>query len=300
MKQVISFSRRTDGIAFYMNRLEMAIEEEVIVVRNPINKKISQVSLKPHDVAGFVLWSKDFHNFLKKWEIFSKYTPSILLSNETIPVYFHFTRNSIVKVLEPLTPSLEKSFSQLDELIEITSSDHIMWRFDPIVFWKEDGILVNNLDDFKEIALNFADFGVKRCTISFASYYAKVERRMKKYSFNYYKPSIKEMTKITKELIKIANQYKIKIYACCNPDLLKIPQIFQAHCVEGNYLSKLWNIKLSLAKDYGQREACGCTKSRDIGGYNKEWECHHGCLYCYANPNNMIYEQSIKKKLAQK
>jgi len=43
-----------------------------------------------------------------------------------------------VKVLEPLAPPFEKTFSQLDELIEITSSDHIMWRFDPIVFWKED------------------------------------------------------------------------------------------------------------------------------------------------------------------
>ena len=64
MKQIISFSRRTDGIAFYIDRLEKAIEEEVIDVRNPINKKVSQVSLKPCDVAGFVLWSKNFHNFL--------------------------------------------------------------------------------------------------------------------------------------------------------------------------------------------------------------------------------------------
>lgn len=295
MKQIISFSRRTDGIAFYINRLEKAIEEEVIDVRNPINKKVSQVSLKPRDVAGFVLWSKDFHNFLKKWEIFSKYTPSTLFSNETILVYFHFTRNSNVKVLEPIAPSLEKSFSQLNELIEITSSDHIMWRFDPIVFWKEDDVLIDNLKDFKEIALHFADAGVRRCTISFATYYKKVEQRMKKYSFNYYKPSIKEKIKTVNKLIKIANQYKIKIYACCNPDLLKIPEISQAHCIDGNYLSKLWNVKVSLAKDSGQRKSCGCTKSRDIGGYNKEWECHHGCLYCYANPNNMIYKQSIKK-----
>ena len=62
MKQVISFSRRTDGIAFYINRIEKAIEGEVIDVRNPINKKISQGSLKPRDVAGFVLWSKNFTN----------------------------------------------------------------------------------------------------------------------------------------------------------------------------------------------------------------------------------------------
>lgn len=295
MKQIISFSRRTDGIAFYFDRLEKAIEEEVIDVRNPINKKVSQVSLKLCDVAGFVLWSKDFHNFLKKWEIFSKYTPSTLFSNEKIPVYFQFTRNSLVKVLEPNTPSLEKSFSQLDELVEITSSNHIMWRFDPIVFWKDDGVLVNNLKDFKEIALHFADAGVQKCTISFATYYKKVQQRMKKFSFNYYKPSIKEMIKTAIKLIEIANQYKIKIYACCNPDLLKIPEIFQAHCINGDFLSKLWNVKLSLSKDSGQREACGCTKSRDIGGYDKEWECHFGCLYCYANPNHKAYEKANLK-----
>ncbi|MHA1466899.1 MAG: DUF1848 family protein [Promethearchaeota archaeon] len=295
MKQIISFSRRTDGIAFYIDRLEKAIEEEVIDVRNPINKKVSQVSLKPRDVAGFVLWSKNFHNFLKKWEIFSKYIPSTLSLNKTIPVYFHFTRNSIVKVLEPLAPSLEKSFSQLDELIKITSPDHIMWRFDPIVFWKEDGVLTNNIKDFKEIASHFANTGVRKCTISFATYYAKVERRMKRYSFTYYKPTLKEMIKTTKELIDIANQYKIKIYACCNPDLLHIPNMFQAHCIDGNYLSKLWNIKLSLARDTGQRDTCGCTKSRDIGGYDKEWKCHHGCLYCYANPNHSAYENTFQK-----
>jgi hypothetical protein len=52
----------------------------------------------------------------------------------------------------------------------------------------------------------------------------------------------------------------IKIYACCNPNLLEIPQIFQAQCIDGKYLSKLWKIKLSQDKDSVQREACGCKK----------------------------------------
>ncbi len=296
MKQIISFSRRTDGIAFYMNRFEKAIEKEVIYVKNPINKKISKVSLKPQDVAGFVLWSKNFKNILNKWEIFEKYKlKNTIKMDNIIPIYFQFTRNSIANILEPLSPSLEESFSQFRELVELTSPAHIMWRFDPIIFWLEDDILNDNLKDFDEIASNFSDIGLKKCTISFATYYKKVEYRMRKYSFHYYKPTVKEMIKTTQELVIKAKKHNIEIFVCCNPDLLKIPCISQAHCIDGNYLSKLWNVKLSLARDTGQREACGCTKSRDIGGYDKEWKCHHGCLYCYANPNHKTYEKSFQK-----
>ncbi|MBY9007811.1 MAG: DUF1848 family protein [Candidatus Lokiarchaeota archaeon] len=284
MRQIISFSRRTDGPAFYMDKFKKAIKEETISVQNPFNQKEFQVSLKPNDVAGFVFWSKDFRNFLKNWQILLKYIPKTLFgSKKNIPVYFQFTRNSVVRILEPNTPSLEESYSQLEEIIEITSPKHIMWRFDPIVFWKEDDLLFNNLNDFREIASHFAEFGIDKCTISFVTYYPKVQKRLKKYSFQYYKINNKEMIKTAKRLIDITNNYKIKIYACCNPDLLNINGISQAHCINGDFLEKLWDLKLSKAKDLGQRKDCGCTKSRDIGGYGKEWKCNHSCLYCYAN-----------------
>jgi len=44
-------------------------------------------------------------------------------------------------------------------------------------------------------------------------------------------------------------------------------------------LLELFNIDASHVKDPGQRKACGCVVSKDIGMYDS---CLFGCQYCYA------------------
>ena len=44
-------------------------------------------------------------------------------------------------------------------------------------------------------------------------------------------------------------------------------------------------IKKKAMPDKGQRQACGCQQSKDIGQYNT---CPHQCEYCYANASKEL------------
>ena len=72
--------------------------------------------------------------------------------------------------------------------------------------------------------------------------------------------------------------------ACCQPDLITLKGIEQAHCIDGKRIEQIIGESVSKAKDSGQRKECGCIKSRDIGGYTGIFRCKHNCDYCYASP----------------
>ena len=62
------------------------------------------------------------------------------------------------------------------------------------------------------------------------------------------------------------------------------PSSSAGKCIDEQLLARL-GVAVSEKKDAGQREACGCIASREIGMYDS---CRHGCAYCYATVSTEI------------
>ena len=110
---IISCSRRTDIPAFLMDWVIQQITIGYVDVVNPFNRKqISRISLRPEDVKCWVWWSKNFKDWIKKFNqnknLFKKYKGHS----------FQFTINSPSELERNINVSLKERFNQLKWLIE--------------------------------------------------------------------------------------------------------------------------------------------------------------------------------------
>ncbi len=278
---IISASRRTDIPAFLMDWTISNIQQKYAKVVNPFNRsQISKISLDPKDVTAWVWWSKNFSPWIDAYTKFP-----VLFTQYPIHI-FNFTINSLSELESGLDLPLDNRFQQLQWLLDTFGKEQIQVRFDPIVFYKKSGqdSIYNNLSDFEYIISQISRMGIYKLIFSFAEVYSKVKKRMLHRGKEIQILTVKQKKEEVDILYEICNQYNVSMYACCQPDLVGYKGIQQAHCIDGELIHKLSNGKLILKRDTGQREHCGCQKSRDIGGYSGIFKCRHNCDYCYANP----------------
>jgi len=278
---IISCSRRTDIPAFLMAWVLERIKEGYVDVINPFNRKqVNRVSLSPKDVKCFVWWSKNFGEWIKTYEnnrdLFNSYRGHS----------FQFTINSPSVLEKNIKISLDERFEQIEWLIKEFGLISVNYRYDPIIFYKDKGSnqIRNNLDKFKSIIETIAKKGIKEVIFSFATIYSKVNSRMNARGYIPINPTIEKKKEVLERLMKVCSDFDIKMKACCQPDLLEIEGIEQAHCIDAFRIERLINEKIPKQKDTGQRKDCGCFKSKDIGGYSGIFRCRHNCDYCYASP----------------
>jgi hypothetical protein len=285
MQIVLSASRRTDIPAFYMPWFMRSIARGAFEVLHPFRREALSVAVSSRAVHSIVFWSKDFGPFLRDG-------CGERLERLGYHLYFQFTVNSEIPLLEPNVPPLGERLRQLGELCARFGPRAVSWRFDPICHFRLDGGgLRDNLSDFPRIADAAARAGAAGCTVSFMDAYPKIARRLRRRlpGLAFLDPGPEAQRGILLALERELAARGMRLATCCESALLEgLPSrstIEAGACIPGGLLMELYGGRISLRRDPGQRRraGCGCRVSVDIGSYGRH-PCRHGCLYCYANP----------------
>lgn len=271
--RVISASRRTDIPAFYGTWFMNRVRAGWCAVPNPFNtKQISRIEFEPESTL-IVFWTRWAKPFIK-------YIPE--LERMGYRFYFQYTVMDNPQAIDPKSPRIEKAIDAFCNLADIVGPERVIWRYDPILLSQATDHQYH-IDRFSQIA-KCLHKATKRVVVSIADNYDKAANRLKKLAvaepeFKYHSFQPERDLEMMKRLAKIANDYSIEIQSCAEEIDLQPSGIQPGKCIDDNLIAKLFGADVSHHKDKGQRKACGCIESREIGMYDS---CLFGCVYCYA------------------
>lgn len=282
---IISASRRTDIPAFYSEWLMNRMRAGFLLTRNPFNyHQVSRVSLLPEDVDAIVFWTRNPTKLLPYLDELSEIGHRF---------YFQFTLTGYPRLIESKTLNPHKALEVFKRLSEKIGAEKVIWRYDPILF--------SNLLPFDEHVRLFSKIATeleghtRRVVISFADFYQKTEKNLKAIDSLIYSDITQNhelCLTLSQRLSEIARQHGLDIYSCAEEVNLTGQGIQHGKCIDEALINDLFGLFIPNSKDSGQREACGCVKSIDIGTYNT---CLHGCQYCYATYNQNQANSNFKK-----
>lgn len=321
--EIISASRSTDIPAFYTDWFFHRMKIGYSAWKNPFNGVKSYVSYK--NTRFIVFWSKNPEPILNHIDY---------LKERNISCYIQYTLNDYVtEGLEKGVPSVEKRIETFKTLVEKLGKGRVIWRFDPLILTDKISIddllkkienIANKLIGFTEkLVFSFADIAS----------YKKVKSNLEKNNVNYIEWTEEMMNDFANKLAELNKKWNFQLATCGEKLDIDKYGIYHNKCIDDdlmirfayhdnklmdflgvevhNIVSELFGstpvpdgaiilndtkyaIKKKNNRDKGQRPACGCMVSKDIGEYNT---CPHLCEYCYANTSK---EAAVKNWEAHK
>ena len=139
--------------------------------------------------------------------------------------------------------------------------------------------------------------------------YRKVKSNLQRNQINYREFDETLMREFAQGMVQLNQKWNLQLSSCSEPVALESYGISHNSCIDPQLIARLFShdrtlmdfigvaptgnilqqlndnpaaisIDFSRLKDKGQRSACGCILSKDIGAYDT---CPHNCVYCYAN-----------------
>lgn len=277
--EIISASRRTDIPAFHYDWLQKVLREGRVLVPNPRFKdRVRTVDLCPDSVHSIVLWSKDFGKVLRDPGLLRDYN-----------LYFQYTITGYSRRLEPFAPRYEEALRTLDGLLKQYRPEQFNIRFDPILvslrgedFPTPDDPAKARINMFRRLCRDLAGLGMKnaKITISYITLYPFVAQRLAACGIDLRPLPPAGQRLLAEEMAAVAAEFGLNnLYSCACPAIETATGLKQGGCIDGALLTALFGGRVSLARDTGQRGACRCTRSIDIGSY--ALRCGFSCNYCY-------------------
>ena len=261
-EMIISASRRTDIPACYGQWMMARLRAGEVLVPNPYNaSRISRVALSPGNVDCIVFWTKNA-------------APMLPLLDELDALgykyYFEYTVTGYGSALEPGLPEKARTVDTFLRLSERLGPEGVDWRFDPV-------LLTSSITPAWQLerfgALCRALHGAtRRCVFSFADPYPGIRSSIAPLEET-------QMRLLAKGFADIAGEYGLPLYTCAETVELSEYGIRHAACIDSAKVERIAGYPIRVERDPGQRPACGCAASVDVGVYNT---CPNGCTYCYA------------------
>ena len=307
MPVIVSASRSTDIPAFYSDWFMERLNAGYVKWFNPFNGVPLYVGFKK--MRCIVFWSKNPRPMLAHLDALDAICPNY---------YFQFTLNDYdAERIEPRVPPLEERVETFKRLSERLGKDRVVWRFDPLIL--TDKFSVSDiLAKVERLGDQVAQY-TSRLVFSFIDInaYKKVSGNLKKGGVNAHEFTPDEMCAVAQRIGELAKGWGIAAATCGEIKDLDQYGVEHNRCIDDRLIAKCFHHDAELMKfigaqfvqgdmfgateeerhdrwvvsddvhakhkDSGQRLACGCIMSKDIGEYNT---CPHLCHYCYANTNN--------------
>ena len=324
---IVSASRSTDIPAFYSDWFIRRLEAGYVKWFNPFNGVPLYVSFAKTRL--FVFWSKNPRPMLQNLPRRNE-CPLDVLDARDANYYFQFTMNDYdAEKIEPRVPEIEDRIETFKMLSSHIGRDRVVWRFDPLILTNE--LTVSKLlERIERLGDRVAPY-TSRLVFSFIdiSDYRKVSANLVRGGIAAREFSSGEMEEVAARIGELAKGWGIAAGTCGEIADLEKYGVEHNRCIDDRLIAKCFNHDTELMKyigakpiepnmfglteeerngywgvsneiyakhkDKGQRAACGCIVSKDIGEYNT---CPHLCHYCYANTNNATALENWKRHQA--
>ena len=299
---ILSASRSTDIPAFHADWLKRRLDAGYCKWLNPFNRRTVYVSFER--ARAFVFWTKNAAPILPLLPEFDR---------RGLAYYFQFTLNDYeAERFEPHVPPLADRLATFQRLSQMLGRHRVLWRFDPLLL--TDTLTVADLlAKVERIGRELHPY-TEKLVFSFADItgYAKVKKNLEQSGVRFREFDEPAMHAFAAGLASLLADWKIA--ACTCAETIDLAQYNIAHnrCIDGELLLRISGndpellrafginksaaLDHSLLKDKGQRKACGCIASKDIGQYDT---CPHLCRYCYANASPRLVAINMAQTSAE-